>query len=81
MAVLISSVEAGSYAEKAKIEAGDELLTINGNEIVDVLDYRFYESERKLVLVIKKQNGKGIKTWRLSTGKNCLENSTAILAR
>ena len=61
MAVLISSVEAGSYAEKAKIEAGDELLTINGNEIVDVLDYRFYESERKLVLVIKKQNGKNKK--------------------
>ena len=61
MAVLISSVEAGSYAEKAKIEAGYELLTINGNEIVDVLDYRFYESEKKVVLAVKKQNGKNKK--------------------
>ena len=58
MAVLISSVEKDSYANKAKIEAGDELLSINGNEIVDVLDYRFYESERKVVLAVKKQNGK-----------------------
>ena len=61
MAVLISSVEKDSYANKAKIEAGDELLSINGNEIVDVLDYRFYESERKVVLAVKKQNGKNKK--------------------
>lgn len=61
MAVLISSVEKDSYANKAKIEAGDELLSINGNEIVDVLDYRFYESERKVVLALKKQNGKNKK--------------------
>ena len=58
MAVVISGVVNGSAAFKTKIEQGDVLLKINGNEIMDVLDYRFYENERKVVLLIQKQNGK-----------------------
>ena len=41
VAVRICGVEPGSPAHKAKIQAGGELLAINGQEIVDVLDYRF----------------------------------------
>ena len=51
--VNIMSVELGSYAEKAGIRAGDTLVSLNGNEVNDVLDYRFYlfETELKIVIV------------------------------
>ena len=44
--VKITSVEKGSRAEKCGIHAGDILLSINENSINDVLDYRFYLTER-----------------------------------
>ena len=44
--VKITSVENGSRAEKCGIQAGDILLSINENSINDVLDYRFYLTER-----------------------------------
>ena len=53
MSVKIYSVDKGSYAEKKGIKAGDILLTVNGNEINDVLDYRFYLTEKKIKLLIK----------------------------
>ena len=52
--VIISSVEVGSYAERADIRGGDVLVSINKNEIFDVLDYRFYLTERKLELVLRR---------------------------
>ncbi len=50
--VKITQVEAGSYAARAKIKAGDMLMEINGNEINDVLDYRFYLTEKKVKLTL-----------------------------
>ncbi len=50
MSVIISEVVKGSPAYKKGIKSGDILLTINGNEIVDVLDYRFFENDKKLKL-------------------------------
>lgn len=47
MAVLIKSVENKSYAQKAGILSGETLISINGKEINDVLDYRFYETNRE----------------------------------
>ena len=44
--VKITGVEKGSRAERAGVLSGDALVSINGNEINDVLDYRFYLSER-----------------------------------
>ena len=46
----IVSVSEGSAAQKAGIKAGDWLLEINGNPIRDVLDYRFYVTEKKVTL-------------------------------
>ncbi len=50
--VKIISVESKSYAEKAGIQQGDFLISINGSEIQDVLDYRFYlaDSDVKILL-------------------------------
>ena len=50
MSVLITGVESGSLAEKKNISAGDTLLSINGCEILDVLDYRFYIVDSNLEL-------------------------------
>jgi len=48
--VTVKGVEKGSYASKAKIINGDILVTVNGNEICDVLDYRYYSTDKKLNL-------------------------------
>ena len=49
--VKITSVESGSRAARAGLLAGDTLVSINGNEINDVLDYRFYLAERSVELL------------------------------
>ena len=46
--VKITDVEHRSHAERAGILPGDTLLCINSNEINDVLDYRFYLTERRV---------------------------------
>ncbi len=58
MAVIIESVQAGSLARKKNISAGDSLISVNGNEVNDVLDYRFYLNDKKLRLVLKGADGK-----------------------
>lgn len=50
--VTIQSVEQGSRAEKAGVRAGDILISVNGNKIADVLDYRFYLMDRNLSLLL-----------------------------
>ena len=50
MGITISSIEPHSPADKAKLRVGDILLTINGQDIEDVLDYQFYATDRKLIL-------------------------------
>ncbi len=50
--VKITVVEAGSRAEKAGVRPGDELVSINGEEIRDVLDYRFYLADKKTDLAL-----------------------------
>ena len=57
MAVTIKDVYRNSYAYRAGCEAGDTLLSINGNEIVDVLDYRFYQLNSDLELKIRDRKG------------------------
>lgn len=48
--VTISSVEPSSPAAKVGIRAGDILISINGQDINDVLDYRFYLTEKRVTL-------------------------------
>ena len=51
----IAYVEPSSLAARAGILAGDVLVAINGNNINDVLDYRFYLTERHLVLSLRRE--------------------------
>ncbi len=48
--VRITEVVPHSRAERAGVRSGDFLLSINGEEIRDVLDYRFYLAEREITL-------------------------------
>lgn len=58
MSVKISAVTDNSHAQKHNIKPGETLISINGNDIVDVLDYRFYQLNRELTLVISDESGK-----------------------
>lgn len=58
MSVIIKDIEKGSVAQKTHIKPGDTLVSINGNIIIDVLDYRFYQNNEKLVIEIINSKGK-----------------------
>jgi len=58
MAVEIKSVIHNSPVSKSDIKAGDILVSINGHEINDVLDYMYYAAEIHTDLVIKRNNEK-----------------------
>ena len=55
--VKIKDVECGSFADKAGIRPSDTLVSINENEITDVLDYRFYLAERLVNLKLLSDSG------------------------
>ena len=57
MAVLIKAVTKGGRCDKAGVKSGEKLLTINGEEIADVLDYRFHQLNRSLTLEIQSESG------------------------
>lgn len=55
--VKITGVERRSLADRKGIKVGDVLVSIDSNEICDVLDYRFYLAERDITLLLNR-NGK-----------------------
>lgn len=67
MSVTVSSVVSGSPAQK-KFNSGDKILTINGSEIMDVLDYRFYQNEKRLTVGVETKDGK-LKKVRIKKGE------------
>ena len=68
MAVVISSVAKNSRADKVGVISGEKLLTINNNAIVDVLDYRFYQTSREVALEIENKQGE-IRTVNIKKGE------------
>lgn len=56
--VKITEVLCGSIADKNGILPEDILISINDNEINDVLDYRFYLTERKVTLTLDRAGDK-----------------------
>lgn len=53
--VRISYVQKNSRADKVGIKACDNLISINGREINDVLDYRFFLAEETVVLKMSRE--------------------------
>ena len=58
MSVIVKSVIKGSPAYKIGMRQGDTLVKICGNEIMDVLDYRFYQTQDKLTVEFINSKGK-----------------------
>lgn len=58
MSVIVKAVQKASPAYKCGIKSGYTLLKINDNEIMDVLDYRFYQMGEKLLLEFINDKGK-----------------------
>ncbi len=54
----------GSIAEELELAPGDLLLEINGNEIQDVFDYKYYEDSENMVMLVEKADGE---LWELET--------------
>lgn len=57
MPAIVNDVELGSIADEINIEPGDEILSIDGVELSDLIDYNFYCKTEFLTLSIKKING------------------------
>lgn len=49
---LVERVEPGSIAEEIGIRPGDELLTLNGDPMEDVIDYRFLVTDEEVEVVV-----------------------------
>ena len=54
----IGYVEPSSLAEEAGLIAGDKIISINGNDFHDILEYRFLTAEYEVELEVLKNNGK-----------------------
>ena len=54
---LVSKVYKGSIAEEIGIEVGDVLLSVNGERVEDIIQYKFLISDEYIELEIQKING------------------------
>ena len=64
MAIKIERVEEGSEAQALGLQPGDELLSVDDNELNDTLDYDFYTDSRSFHLKAKVADG--IREWDVS---------------
>ncbi len=58
MAGVISEVLPCTLADRLQLQAGDKVLTINGKEPVDMIDYQYLTTDRFVKLEIEKVSGK-----------------------
>lgn len=64
---MIKNIIEGSIAWELGVEAGDELLAINGEKISDIFDYQFLVEDSYIEILIKKKNGE---EWLLEIDKD-----------
>lgn len=68
---IIDGVMPGSIAEELDIERGDILISANGKEIKDIIDYRYITTDEYVVLLVQKQDGE---LWELEIEKEYAED-------
>ncbi len=52
---IIEKVRHNSIAEEIGIETGDVLISINGKEVKDIIDYKFLISDEYILVEIEKK--------------------------
>ena len=57
MPAIVNSVLENSIADELEIQKGDELLSVDGNKMQDMIDYNFYMKSELITIEIKKANG------------------------
>lgn len=65
--VIINDVQKGSIAEEAGIEKGDILVSIDGEKVYDIFDFRFLTASECLTLEIQKEDGE---IWEIDIEKD-----------
>ncbi len=68
---MISKVLPDSIAEELGLEAGDRLVSVNGQPVEDVFDYRYLMNEELVVLLVEKPDGE---EWELEVEKEYEED-------
>lgn len=63
---IITKVISDGIAEEVGIEVNDVLLSIDGTEIKDIIDYKFLSADEEIVLEIEKPNGE---VWEIEVEK------------
>lgn len=53
----IAKILPGSIAEEIDLEVGDRLISINGNDVIDIIDYKFLITDEFLNIEIEKVDG------------------------
>jgi len=69
--VPIKRVLPGSIAQESDLQEGDLILSINGQKISDIFDYRFLIADENLVLEVQKKNGE---IWEIEIEKDEYED-------
>ncbi|MDU4889104.1 MAG: DUF512 domain-containing protein [Clostridium sp.] len=56
-----------SIAEEVELEVGDRLLSINGNDVKDIIDYKYLVTDEELVIEVEKKDGE---IWEIEIEKD-----------
>lgn len=70
MSTVITSIDRHSPCDKAGVKVGEKLISINGHEVVDVLDYRFYGYDPICELELLKDNSRRTVNIRKQEGQD-----------
>lgn len=68
---IIEEVYRGSIADELGLEVGDTLLSINGKEVKDILEYKFLISDDFVLVEVEKRNGE---IWEIEIEKGTDED-------
>ncbi|MCD6582523.1 MAG: DUF512 domain-containing protein, partial [Desulfuromusa sp.] len=69
--IRVESVESGSYAAELGLLAGDRLLSINGHEITDLVDYHLHIGTNHILLDVLREDDE---LWELDLKKEAQED-------
>ncbi len=57
MGAIVDSVLKNSIAQELEIEKGDEILSVDGQKMTDMIDYNFYMKSELVTIELKRKNG------------------------